>query len=64
MTTDKARALAEQIESSVNALAQETDAVRKSETFINWLNAMAQFHSYSLNNQILILLHPRNSFCV
>ena len=56
MTTDKARALAEQIESSVNALAQETDAVRKSQTFLNWLNAMAQFHSYSLNNQILILL--------
>ncbi len=56
MTTDKARALAEQIESSVNALAQETDAVRKSETFLNWLNAMAQFHSYSFNNQWLIAM--------
>jgi antirestriction protein ArdC len=56
MTTDKARALTEQIESSVNALAQETDAVRKSETFLNWLNAMAQFHSYSFNNQWLIAM--------
>ncbi len=54
MTNDKARALADQIESSVNALAAETDAVRKSETFLNWLNAMAQFHSYSWNNQFLI----------
>jgi hypothetical protein len=42
MINDKARALTEQIESSVNALAAETDAVRKSETFLNWLNAMAQ----------------------
>ena len=54
MINDKARALTEQIESSVNALAAETDAVRKSETFLNWLNAMAQFHSYSWNNQFLI----------
>jgi antirestriction protein ArdC len=54
MTNDKARALADQIESSVNALAAETDAVRKSETFLNWLNAMAEFHSYSWNNQFLI----------
>ncbi len=56
MINDKARALTEQIESSVNALAAETDAVRKSETFLNWLNAMARFSNYSLNNQILILL--------
>jgi antirestriction protein ArdC len=54
MINDKACALTEQIESSVNALAAETDAVRKSETFLNWLNAMAQFHSYSWNNQFLI----------
>jgi hypothetical protein len=56
MINDKARALTEQIESSVNALAAETDAVRKSQTFLNWLDAMAKFSSYSLNNQILILL--------
>ena len=54
MTIDKARALTEQIESSVNALAAETDAVRKSEAFLNWLNAMAQFYSYNWNNQFLI----------
>ncbi len=56
MTNDKARALADQIESSVNVLAAETDAVRKSETFLNWLNAMAKFSSYSWNNQFLIAI--------
>jgi len=56
MTNDKARALADQIESSVNALAAETDAVRKSETFLHWLNAMAKFSSYSWNNQFLIAI--------
>jgi len=54
MTNDKARALAVQIESSVNALATETDAVRKSGLFKQWLNAMATFSSYSFNNQMLI----------
>jgi len=54
MTNDKARALAEQIETSVNALAAETDAVRKSELFTQWLNAMALFTSYSWNNTFLI----------
>ena len=54
MTTDKARDLAEQIESSVNALATETDEVRKSDLFKQWLNAMATFSTYSFNNQMLI----------
>jgi ABC-type Fe3+-hydroxamate transport system substrate-binding protein len=54
MTTDKARDLAEQIESSVNALATETDEVRKSDFFKQWLDAMATFTSYSFNNQMLI----------
>jgi len=54
MTTDKARDLAEQIESSVNALATETDDVRKSDLFKQWLNAMATFSTYSFNNQMLI----------
>lgn len=54
MTTDKARELTEQIEMSVNALAIETDEVRKSEMFLKWLNAMATFSTYSFNNQILI----------
>jgi N-terminal domain of anti-restriction factor ArdC len=62
MANDKARALTEQIESSVNALAAETDGVRKSETFLCWLNAMAKFSSYSFNNQILISLQ-RPSAC-
>jgi hypothetical protein len=56
MMNEKTRALAEQIETSINTLATETDAVRKSQTFLNWLDAMAKFSSYSLNNQILILL--------
>ncbi len=54
MTTDKARELAKQIETSVNALAAETDAARRSDIFRGWLNAMAQFHNYSWNNQLLI----------
>ena len=54
MTTDKARELAQQIETSVNALAAETDAARRSDIFRGWLNAMAQFHAYSWNNQLLI----------
>ncbi|MFZ0592326.1 MAG: ArdC-like ssDNA-binding domain-containing protein [Bryobacteraceae bacterium] len=54
MTTDKARSLTEQIEASVNQLATETDETRQSELFKNWLNAMAQFGSYSWNNQLLI----------
>jgi N-terminal domain of anti-restriction factor ArdC len=54
MTTDKARGLAQQIETSVNALAAETDAARRSDIFRGWLNAMAQFHNYSWNNQLLI----------
>jgi hypothetical protein len=56
MMNEKTRALAEQIETSINTLATETDAVRKSQNFLNWLDAMAKFSSYSLNNQILILL--------
>ena len=47
MATDKARELAQQIETSVNALAAETDAARRSDIFRGWLNAMAQFHNYS-----------------
>ena len=54
MTTNKARELTQQIETSVNALAAETDAARRSDIFRGWLNAMAQFHNYSWNNQLLI----------
>lgn len=54
MTTDKARELAQQIETSVNALAAETDAARRSDIFLGWLKAMSQFHNYSWNNQLLI----------
>ena len=56
MTTDKARDLAQQIESSVAALAAETDAARRSDIFRGWLNAMARFHNYSWNNQLLIAM--------
>jgi hypothetical protein len=51
MTTDKARDLAEEIESSVNALATETAEVRKSDLFKQGLNAMATFSTYSFNNR-------------
>jgi antirestriction protein ArdC len=54
MTNDKVGALAEQIENSVNELAAETDAVRKSEVFRRWLDAMAQFSTYSFGNQMAI----------
>jgi len=56
MTTDKARELAQQIETSVTTLAAETDAARRSDVFRGWLNAMAQFHNYSWNNQLLIAM--------
>ena len=54
MTNDKVGELAEQIENSVNELAAETDAVRKSEVFRRWLDAMAQFSTYSFGNQMAI----------
>ena len=56
MTTDKARELALQIETSVNALAAETDAARRNDNFRGWLNAMAHFHNYSWNNQLVIAM--------
>jgi hypothetical protein len=61
MITDKARSLSEQIESSVNALALETDAFRQSDTFTQWLNAMSTFSKYSFYNQILISLQRPNT---
>ena len=54
MTTDKARSLTEQIESSVNQLATETDEARKSELFKNGSTPWLAFSSYSFNNQLLI----------
>ena len=47
---------AQQIETSVTTLAAETDAARRSDVFRGWLNAMAQFHNYSWNNQLLIAM--------
>ena len=60
MTTDKARELAQQIETSVTTLAAETDAARRSDVFRGWLNAMAQFHNYSWSNQLLIAMQNAN----
>jgi antirestriction protein ArdC len=56
MTNDKVGSLAEHIENSVNDLAAETDVVRKSEVFRRWLDAMAQFSTYSFGNQMAISL--------
>ncbi len=46
--------LTQQIESKLKELAQETDEVRKSEFFQDYLNTMSKFWDYSLHNQLLI----------
>ncbi len=46
--------LVQQVEAKLQELATETDAVRKSAQFQQYLDAMAKFHDYSLHNQLLI----------
>ncbi|MBI5390329.1 hypothetical protein HZB02_02475 [Candidatus Woesearchaeota archaeon] len=45
-----------EVETSLQQLAAETDAVRKSELFCSYLNTMASFWQYSYHNQLLIHL--------
>ena len=47
--------LVQQVEAKLKELATETDAVRKSAQFQQYLDAMAKFHDYSLHNQLLII---------
>ena len=46
--------LVKSIESSMDALAKETDKVKISASFLAYLNSLARFHNYSYMNQILI----------
>ena len=55
----KAVDLTQRIKQFVDELAAETDAVRASSLFQNYIEAMSRFHHYSWSNQLLILLqHP------
>lgn len=57
---DKAKLLFNQIEEKVKALAEETDKVRFSLTFLEYLSAMSRFHHYSFTNSLLIhLANPK-----
>ena len=51
---DKAKALRNTGESSVETLAKAVDAVRASEDFRRYLDTQARFHSYSWCNTLLI----------
>ena len=52
----KAADLTQRIKQFVAELAAETDAVRASGLFQNYVEAMSRFHHYSWNNQLLIVL--------
>ncbi|MCF2165414.1 ArdC-like ssDNA-binding domain-containing protein [Halobacterium salinarum] len=45
----------------VNDLQDATESARDSETFRKWLDTMAQFHSYSSRNALLIKLQKPNA---
>ncbi|MBA3073734.1 MAG: hypothetical protein FP831_09075 [Anaerolineae bacterium] len=51
---DKAKQLLNLIEDKIQALAEETDSVRFSDTFISYLAVIGRFHHYSFRNQLLI----------
>jgi antirestriction protein ArdC len=53
--------LTPRIQQFVQDLAAETDAVRASQMFTSYLDAMARFHDYSANNQILIYFQNPNA---
>jgi N-terminal domain of anti-restriction factor ArdC len=52
----KAADLTQRIKQFVDELAAETDAVRASAMFQNYIEAMSRFHRYSWSNQLLILM--------
>lgn len=52
---DKAKALRQRIDDSIDALAKAVDDVQASETFREYLVVQAKFHRYSWHNAMLIL---------
>ena len=52
---DKAKALRERVDDSLDTLARAVDEVRASETFKAYLEVQARFHKYSWHNSMLIL---------
>lgn len=61
---EKRASLMESITTAIQALADETDAVRAGEALERYLAAMSQFHQYSLHNQILIGLQKPDATLV
>ena len=55
MNSDKAQAIINDVDRSIEALAQSTDTLRQSDEWKKMLRIMSTFHAYSLNNQIAIL---------
>lgn len=53
-STEMSKELSAKVESAIADLIADTDKARQSETFKQWLRAMATFHNYSHCNQILI----------
>ncbi len=54
--TDKAQALRQRIDASIDTLAKAVDDVRASETFRQFLAVQARFHKYSWHNSLLICM--------
>ncbi len=54
-TKEKANALRQRIDASLDTLAKAVDEVRASETFKAYLDVQARFHRYSWCNSLLIL---------
>ena len=52
--TDKAQALRQRIDASLEVLARAVDDVRASDTFRQYLAVQARFHKYSWGNCLLI----------
>ncbi len=55
-TKDKAKALRQRIDDSLDGLAKAVDDVRASETFRQFLDVQARFHKYSWHNTLLICM--------
>src|SRR3989344_7242712 len=56
-----AASLDKKVEEYVTRLADETDAVRQSEWFKEYLDSMAKFWRYSYRNQLLIFIQKQNA---
>lgn len=52
---NKSATLAQQIKTTLEKLAEETDAMRKSDLYAAYLRTMAKFHNYSTGNLWLIM---------